>query len=374
MKKCAILWIALLLSCSFSFAQNFDIYVSDAGNFNNPPWKILKFDHEGKNPSTFINSQLNWPQDILFLEDSGTVLISNLGTNKITRHNAATGAYINDFARLISGPTRIKIGADGLLYVLQWSGNGLVLQYRLDGSYVGNFTTVGVPQSIGMDWDSEGNLYVSSYQDDLVRKFDTVGRDLGIFINSNLAGPTNIWFDTNGDLLVVDYDGTAVKRFGSNGQYKGDFMTGLRRAEGVAIYPNGDILIGNGASKSVKLYNSSGTYQRDMITASSGGLLTPNAVVLRERLSTSLEGPSSDLGVTMYPNPSEGSFMLSLKQVPPQGVDLQILNTLGQSIFESAIRQNNVQISLDRTPPGLYLLQVTARESQKTKTLKMLVK
>lgn len=28
-------------------AQNTEIYVSDAGSFNNGPWQILKFDQEG---------------------------------------------------------------------------------------------------------------------------------------------------------------------------------------------------------------------------------------------------------------------------------------------------------------------------------------
>lgn len=105
----------------------------------------------------------------------------------------------------------MKIGADSLLYVLQWSGNGKVRRYQLDGTYAGEFTSVGVPQSIGLDWDSNGNLYVSSYTGDNVRKFDPNGNDLGLFVTSNLAGPTNIWFDDNGDLLVSDYDGTAVK-------------------------------------------------------------------------------------------------------------------------------------------------------------------
>ena len=54
-----------------AFPQNFEIYVSDAGNFANPPWQILKFDQNGQNPALFINTNLNWPQDILFLEDSG---------------------------------------------------------------------------------------------------------------------------------------------------------------------------------------------------------------------------------------------------------------------------------------------------------------
>ena len=48
------------------------IYVSDAGNFNKPPWQILKYDENGQNSKVFISEDqgLDWPQDIVFLEDS----------------------------------------------------------------------------------------------------------------------------------------------------------------------------------------------------------------------------------------------------------------------------------------------------------------
>ena len=272
----------VLLSASSAYCQSFDIYVSDAGNFSSPPWKILKFDENGDNPEVFINDHVSWPQDIVFLEDENTVLISNFSTGLITRHNAETGDYINNFASGLSSPTRMKIGADKLLYVLQWTGNGRVKRYELDGTFVDEYTDVGVPQSIGIDWDRAGNLYISSFNGRSVRKFNSNGKDQGIFIDSHLAGPTNIWFESNGDLLVSDYSGTAVKRFDSDGNYLSDFIQGLSQSEGVDFMPNGNILIGNGASRSVKMFDQDGNYIEDIIPAGSGGLLTPNAVVIRE--------------------------------------------------------------------------------------------
>ncbi len=271
------LWTTLVCS------QSYDIYVSDAGNFDKPPWQILKFNQQGENPTVFIDTHLNWPQDILFLEDINTVLISNLGSGTITKHDANTGAYIGDFAKDISGPTRTKLGPDGLLYVLQWTGNGKVLRFNLDGNNLGEFTKVGVPQSIGLDWDAQGNLYVSSYKDKTIRKYDAKGNDMGIFIDSNLMGPTNIWFDAEGDLLVSDYNGTSIKRFSAQGAFKGDFMVGLKNSEGIAYTPEGNILVGNGNTHSVKLFDHKGIYIKDLIANGSGKLLTPNAVVIRPK-------------------------------------------------------------------------------------------
>ncbi|HEY6437246.1 MAG TPA: hypothetical protein VIY47_11705, partial [Ignavibacteriaceae bacterium] len=187
-KLILVIAVSVLSITSNVFCQDVEIYVSDAGNFSSPPWQILKFDENGENPEVFINTNLAWPQDILFLEDQQVVLISNYNTGRITKYNSSTGIYIEDFASGVGGPTRMKIGADSLLYVLQAAGNGRVRRYRLNGIFVDEFTNIGVPQSIGIDWDSNGNLYVSSYNGDFVRKFDADGNDLGIFINTNLLG------------------------------------------------------------------------------------------------------------------------------------------------------------------------------------------
>lgn len=291
-----------ILSTLFGYTQTYDLYVSDAGNFNNPPWQILKFDSAGQNPVVFISTNLNWPQDILFLEDSGVVLISNLSSGKITRYNAATGVYISDFASGLGGPTRMKIGPDSLLYVLQWVGDGLVKKYNLDGTFAGNFTSVAVSQAIGLDWDFNDNLYVSSYGGKYIRRFSPTGADMGMFIDSNLLGPTNIWFNNNNELLVNDYNGTSVKKFDSTGNFLGDFITGISHAEGVCLFPNNNIAIGSGATHSVKLYDNQGNYIRDLVSSGSANLITPNAVVRREINSVSVDEKQLSASKMIYPS------------------------------------------------------------------------
>jgi DNA-binding beta-propeller fold protein YncE len=286
MKTLQLLWTFCFFLISFYVsAQNIEIYVSDAGNYNNPPWQILKFDEDGKNPEVFIENNLVWPQDILFLEDQGIVLISNLVSvnGYIAKHDMHTGDYLGNFAEEIDGPTRMKIGSDGLLYVLQWSSSdNKVLRYQLNGTFVDEFTSAGVPQSIGLDWDSEGKLYVSSYGGKYVQYFDTDGNDLGAFISANLSGPTNIWFVENGDLLVNDYLGASVKRFGPDGEYLGIYISGLFYPEGVAYLENGNILIGNGGTSAVKMFDPEGNFLEDLVESGAGDLITPNAIVIRD--------------------------------------------------------------------------------------------
>ena len=146
-------WTSLLLTLlNFTIvnAQNLKMYVSDAGNFNLPPWQILKFDANGDNGEVFISNHLDWPQDILFLEKDNVVLISNLNSGEILRFNATSGAYINAFATGIDGPTRMKIGKDSLLYVLEWNGAGIILRYDLKAHLSISFRPLGLTRVL--DW------------------------------------------------------------------------------------------------------------------------------------------------------------------------------------------------------------------------------
>ena len=362
---------SLLLIPSNTIAQEMNIYVSDAENFSNPPWKILKFDGNGENPQVFINDQLAWPQDIVFLEDQQVVLISNLNSGRITKYNSSTGVYIDNFATGIAGPTRMKIGEDSLLYVLQWSGNGKVRRYQLSGAFVDEFTSVGVPQSIGLDWDSSGNLYVSSYSGDNVRRFDPSGNDLGLFVTSNLAGPTNIWIHENDNLFVLDYDGTAVKKFNTNGIFQNNFITGLSQSEGVDFFSNGNILIGNGATHSVKMYDSNGVYIKDFIPNGSGGLINPNAVVIRENDPVSVPDESSlnnfDFILEQnYPNPFNPNTKIRWQSPIGGWQTLKIFDVLGREL-ETLVDEfreagfNSILYNVNSfLPSGVYCYQLKA--------------
>lgn len=365
LKLHCILLLFFVAITSNAQEQEVYYYVSDAGNFNNPPWQILKFDENGENPEVFIDDNIAWPQDILFLESENEVLISSLNTDLITKHNAQTGEFIENFASGIDGPTRMKIGPDGLLYVLQWLGNGNVFRYQLDGTFVDEFTNVGVPQSIGIDWDSDGNLYVASFTGDSVEKFDQNGVFLETFIDSNLVGPTNIWFEENGDLIVIDYNGGSVKRFDSEGNFIGIFIDGISFAEGFAFLPDGDILIGDGNNSAVNRYTSDGMFVEVFIESGAGNLITPNAIVRREvTLAT-----EDFLAKKAIISPTIGSAF-NIEVIDKSKVqNITIYNVLGQKVTSLNPQQETIFWNALDATEGIYFIKIIgidgSQESQK---------
>jgi hypothetical protein len=165
-----------------------------------------------------------------------------------------------------------------------------VLRYELDGTFVDEFTDIGVPRSIGIDWDAGGNLYISSFGSGTVTSFDTSGNSTGIFVdNSELSGPTNIYFDDDGNLQVFDWNDGDVEQYDSTGAYIDTFITDVSQVEGVDFLPNGNIILGHGNDSSVKEYLPDGTFVGELISSGLGGLDQPNAVILFDRSTLGLE-------------------------------------------------------------------------------------
>jgi len=346
-----LILFSLLLTITV-FSQSYDIYVSEAGNYG-PPNYILKFDQNGENGEIFIDEELNWPQDIVFLEDRNEVLISNLTTNKITKYNADDGSYIGDFATDVEGPTRMKIGEDGLLYVILWKGNNPVIRYDLDGNFVDEFTDTGIPKSIGMDWDADGNLYVSSYNN-FVQKFSPEGEDLGRIVESNLNGPTNLWFDEDGNMKVINWGNGLVQTFDSTGAFTGTFITGATQGEGIAVLPNGDLLIGSGGNDAVQRYQSDGTFIGNFVVSTDSlPMILPNAVVLRETATSSTQ---SKIEETAFVVPTLGrEFRLSATEYTGQLKQINVFNTSGQQVCRNEVN-SDLLWDASLAKPGAYLL------------------
>ncbi len=373
MKKLnVVLILSLIMATSNLFSQEIEVWISDAGGLNNPPWLVYKADGNGNNLTEVMNQSDNieWTEDIFFLEDEQAVHISNLSSNgNISKHDINTGDFIEIFAEVAGRPTRMKLGPDGFLYVLQWSNSGnKVLRFELDGTFVDEFTDIGVSQSISLDWDASGNLYVSSYGGSSVQKFDTNGNHLGAFIDSGLSGPINIFFDKsgNGDLIVFNWNSGIVKRFDSNGIFIEDLITGVPRCEGVDFMPNGDILIGVGFYGSVKRYDSDFNYIEDFIE--SGTLITPNAIIIRD---LTLSNPDFDKDLNFI-IPTFGTQFSIIPKLSVIISPLMIYDSSGK-LLEKLNLNETAFWNAEKYASGLYIIKAITTNG-KSITQKVIVK
>ena len=193
-----------------------------------------------------------------------------------------------------------------------------------------------------------------------VRKFDSLGIDSGIFISSNLVGPTNIWFDKTGtsDLIVNDYNANSIKRFDSAGNFLGTWASGngLSQPEGVEFLPNGNVLIGSSGNGMVKMYDSLGNFISTIIDGSDTlNLMRPNAIRYRQVTINTISEKLEDK-ILILPNSGRIFKIKSEVQIKSIGLyDIQ-----GRKIKNINIKNNTFYLS--DVPVGLYYLRSLAED------------
>jgi len=350
----------LLLISPFLLAQDYLVYVTSGSGAAS---SVKTFASDG----TFVGDlfipgagAVNWPQDIIFLESMDKAIVSGLTNGAIGSFHKNTGDYIDDFASVPLGPTRMKIGPDGLIYVLQWNGNGKVLRYQTDGTFVDEFTSIGISGAIGMDWDNTGNFYVSSYSSNTVRKFDSSGTDLGVFI-SGLQGPTNCWFDpvVSGDMLVSNWNGNNIKRYDSSGNFVSDFVTSITQPEGVAYLPNGNLLVGSGGGvDSLIEFQANGTLVG--VFATDFGLANPNAIVLR---AANLSVSENKIN-TFFVTPTIGNIFTFNTAVTSNYQTLEVFDAQGKNLETIVLADYNDNWDASVYKEGLYFIVAINKENR----------
>jgi hypothetical protein len=78
--------------------------------------------------------------------------------------------------------------------------------------------------------------------------------------------------------------------------------------------------------------------------------------------------------LTLYPNPTKGSFMIELDELNGQKYGYRILDPLGRIIkSKDNQHQSTVAVKLNNPKPGLYFVEVTIAQSQQRMIKKLLV-
>ncbi|GJM23320.1 MAG: hypothetical protein DHS20C15_32350 [Planctomycetota bacterium] len=155
---------------------------------------VLRYDGDtGAYIDEFISADsgtLDGPDAGMDFGPDGHLYIPSFNNNRVLRYDGKTGDPMGTFtpvdASVLSRPRCLRWRGDGLLYVTSW-GNNRVLRYDLEGELVDIFATVFRPS--GLAFDPEGNLLVTSDQNNFVRMFDgTSGAAMGQFGDAPGAG------------------------------------------------------------------------------------------------------------------------------------------------------------------------------------------
>ena len=233
----------LARSSGMTYGPGGNLYV---GNFLSG--EILKYSPSGAFLGAFVsnvnNGGLSRPTvDGVIFRPDGKLYVASLDKANVLRFDATTGAFIDEFiASGSNGLSQIKgmeFGSDGNIYL---SSVGKVLRFSgASGAFLGEFVTSRVfgdallndPRSL--TFGPDGHLYVSSAGDNSVKRYDGItGAFIDVFIPSKrggLAAPGDLLFH-NGNLYVASQSSNQVLRFDAT---TGAFMDAVDPANGVAM-------------------------------------------------------------------------------------------------------------------------------------------
>jgi predicted outer membrane repeat protein len=231
------------------------------------------------------------------------LIASGAASNALYRYAGTTGAFVQQFgAGNQVQADDVRIGPDGLLYVVDKDADSVLRYNAATGELLGTFVAPGsggLSQANALAFGPDGNLYVTSTNTDQILRYSgTTGAFLGAFVTAGsggLNGPTNLVFHTDGKLYVSSNANDRVLRYDAyTGAFLGQFVAPasgtLNGPLGLIFGPDGNLYVASYENHKILRYNgTTGAFLDAFVTSGSGGLDGP--VVLRF-------GPDGDLYVT----------------------------------------------------------------------------
>ncbi len=328
--------------------------------------------------------------------------VTSTGVVTTVLSNSGTPVFINQ-------PTGICIDASGNLYVTEYvsckidkiAPSGVVSTLAGSGTYglvdgTGAGAQFAYPN--GICNDGSGNFYVSEYGNGTVRKVTPAGVVTTVLTNSGtpVSMPTagGLCVDPSGNIYVTISQGTKLMKItpagivtvfaGSNTPMGSVDGTGTAACfnlpKAVCIDPSGNLYVSEfGGNKIRKVTpatvvttlsgtGNGGSYNS---TQPTGICLYGNDIYIADNyahlirklslpVSTGIEDINESKLANIYPNPSNGLFMIDLKSA----AQIIVTNTLGQTILTETMNPGKHQIDLQKQANGVYFVKVVQGKQQ----------
>lgn len=186
------------------------------------------------------------------------------------------------------------------------------------------------------------------YQDSLFLINQTLQSYTPIISGNYSVVATNIYGCTQSATTNVLINPNPPKpNFAINGNVFITFLTGVS----YQWYLNGNAI--NGAINNLYTANQSGTYKL-CVTDSNGCFNCSDSLVFNF---TGISSNNLSQFVNLYPNPNDGTFQIKLKSFIANDV-VQIINTLGQIVYEEKISNTNQLTIQSELEQGVYYLRL----------------
>jgi sugar lactone lactonase YvrE len=151
-------------------------------------YQVVKYSTAGSTQTAFITGgSLNQPSSVA-IDQSGNVLVMNLGgTGDVLKYNSA-GVLQSTFATGYTGSYGMTIDRGGYVYIANYTASNVKVYNPTGGTALVTITTGTNPD--GLTIDNKGVLYVANYTSGNVTKYTPKG---GYFVDKRL--PTGLVFN-----------------------------------------------------------------------------------------------------------------------------------------------------------------------------------
>ncbi len=333
-----------------------------------------------------VNAQLNSPRGIA-ADDSGNIFIADYGNHCVRRIDVM--GYITTFAGTghagskgdngaadtaeLRNPSGVAVDNKGNVFIADRgnqvvrkvnsagiittiAGNGL---YGYNGDNWPSATQASFEYPTALAVDKIGNVFIADQFNERIRKVDTFGRISNVWGDGNLGysqngdpaaiswlcEPNSIALDSVGNVYVSDECNHRIRKMvagstevitvagngisGYNGDSASALNTEIGDCKGIAVDGGGNIYFADWSNNRVNYMTS-----------------TLATATVKQNIS----------GVSIYPNPTQGSFTINITSSNNEQASLVITNVLGEVVKEVSVSTNKAQVVNLNAATGIYLL------------------
>jgi hypothetical protein len=277
----------------------------------------------------------------------------SIGYINVNEYDINTGT--DSLIGIISEPGVLGIIVDAIGFD---SNNGIIYYLGYDNTPANCLYSIPVRNPV-FSW-SKATLQTTAYSNNFTSvNYDNV---------NNVIYAMDAEFDINGNYIgnkVVEINkitGEVITR----GLLAG--FTGFLAGSSSFDQTSGSLLLvgidTNNVTSMIVFNTYDNTYQTGYVSGSVSEIVCDNYAFAKNAYGTTSVSEKEKTGITLYPNPSSGKFMVSYDGAIYPDTGINIFDIFGSLIFEMKNPGNKTKVDLSDHPDGIYILRMMNKNEQ----------